>query len=452
MRTTLDQTAHSEREELIERAAALASRRKGSGGLSAEGSADLLRYFYRHVALEDLAERTEVDLYGAVMSQYQIATYRPQGTANVRVFTPTVAEHGWSAGGHSVVEVVTDDMPFLVDSVTMELHEQNREVLMVVHPQILVRRDVVGQLQEVLTNDVQVDRAALPHDVSRESWMHIEIGRESSPEQRDQIERALAKVLLDVREAVEDWPKMHAQAREIIDDLTNNPPPLSEVEIEEGKALLNWLADGHFTFLGYREYRLETIGENADEVALRAVPGTGFGILRSDQDMSPSFAKLPPLVREKARDKTLLVLAKANSKATVHRPVYLDYVGVKTFDENGEVVGERRFLGLFSSAAYTESLTRIPVIRVKAKQVIDRAGFDPLSHTGKALMDVLETYPRDELFQTPIDELVPIAEAVLNTRERRQLRLFVRRDTYGRYLSCLVYLPRDRYTTAVRER
>ena len=168
--------------------------------------------------------------------------------------------------------------------------------------------------------------------------------------------------------------------------------------------------------------------------------------------MSPSFGKLPPLVQAKAREKTLLVLAKANSKATVHRPVYLDYVGVKTFDEHGEVVGERRFLGLFSSAAYTESLTRIPVIREKAAEVIDRAGFDPLSHTGKALMDVLETYPRDELFQTPIDELVPIAEAVLHTRERRQVRLFVRRDAYGRFLSCLVYLPRDRYTTAVRER
>jgi glutamate dehydrogenase len=452
VRTTLDETAHSERDELIERAAALASGRRSTGGPPVERSKQLVRFFYRHVALEDLVERSEVDLYGAVMSQYQLATYRPQGTASIRVFTPTVSEHGWSAGGHTVVEVVTDDMPFLVDSVTMELHEQNREVHVVVHPQILVRRDVAGQLQEVLTEDTEVDRAELPHDVARESWMHIEIGRESSAEQREEIERALAKVLLDVREAVEDWPKMHAQAQEIIEDLTNNPPPLPAEEVEEGKALLRWLADAHFTFLGYREYRLESIGEGSEDVALRAVPGTGFGILRSDQDMSPSFAKLPPLVREKARDKTLLVLAKANSKATVHRPVYLDYVGVKTFDDNGEVVGERRFLGLFSSAAYTESLTRIPVIRVKAKEVIDRAGFDPLSHTGKALMDVLETYPRDELFQTPIDELVPIAEAVLNTRERRHVRLFVRRDTYGRYLSCLVYLPRDRYTTAVRER
>ena len=459
MRTTLDDTTNSQREELLERAAAFAAGRRGTGGPPGEKSGQLVRYFYQHVAAEDIADRSEVDLYGAAMSQYKLAAHRPQGTANIRVFTPTVSEHGWSAEGHTVVEVVTDDMPFLVDSVTMELNAQNREVHMVVHPQVLVRRDVVGRLQEVFADDEEeVDRTggvATAHDVSRESWMHVEIGRESSPAQREEIERALNKVLLDVREAVEDWPKMHGRALQIIDELSENPPPLPPEEVTEGQALLQWLSDTHFTFLGYREYRLEDAPEEeagSNDMYLRAVPGTGYGILRSDQDMSASFGKLPPLVRDKAREKTLLVLAKANSKSTVHRPVYLDYVGVKDFDENGEVVGERRFLGLFSSAAYTESLTRIPVIRVKAQQVIDQVGFEPQSHTGKALMDVLETYPRDELFQTPIEELVPIAEAVLHTRERRQLRLFVRRDTYDRYLSCLVYLPRDRYTTAVRER
>jgi glutamate dehydrogenase len=455
--TTLDDTANIERDELLDRAAAFAAGRKGTAGPPGQKSGELVRYFYRHVAAEDITDRSEVDLYGAAMSQYKLAGRRPQGTANIRVFTPTVAEHGWSAGGHSVVEVVTDDMPFLVDSVTMELNEQNREVHMVVHPQILVRRDVAGELQEVFTEDDSVDRTELPHDISRESWMHIEIGRESSPSARDEVQQVLAKVLLDVREAVEDWPKMHSTALELIEDLGNNPPPLSEEEVFEGQELLRWLADEHFTFLGYREYRLEEMPDEGDpdddgqDFALRAVPGTGLGILRTDQNMSAAFGKLPPLVRDRAREKILLVLAKANSKSTVHRPVYLDYIGVKTF-ENGEVVGERRFLGLFSSAAYTESLTRIPVIRLKARQVIERSGFSSLSHTGKALMDVLETYPRDELFQTPIDELQPIAEAVLHTRERRQLRLFVRRDTYGRYLSCLVYLPRDRYNTGVRER
>ena len=446
MRTTLDET----KDELIAKAADLAAARKGSGGLTPAKASQLLAAYYRHVAADDIVERSEVDLYGAAMSHYRVAAHRPQGTASIRAFTPSVSDNGWAAEGHTVVEVVTDDMPFLVDSVSMELNEQKRNVHMVVHPQLLVRRDVTGELREIHSADEQVDPGSdLAHDIFRESWMHIEIDREADPELLADIEQALAKVLRDVRETVEDWEKMRAQALQIVKELEETPPPLPASEVDEGRALLTWLADDHFTFLGYREYRLEEVGE--DDL-LRALPGTGLGILRADQDMSPAAGKLPPLVKAKAREKTLLVLAKANSKATVHRSVYLDYVGVKVFDESGEVVGERRFLGLFSSAAYTESLMRIPVLRVKAQAVIDEAGFDPMSHTGKALLDVLETYPRDELFQTPVEGLVRIAEAVLRTRERRQLRLFVRRDTYGHYLSCLVYLPRDRYTTAVRER
>ncbi len=446
MRTTLDDS----RDELIAKAAELGSTRKGTSGPPGATTGSFLRSYYRHVAPEDVVQRSPEDLYGAAMSQYRMAVHRPQGTANIRVFTPSVSEHGWAADGHTVVEVVTDDMPFLVDSVTMLLNEEHRSVHLVVHPQLLVRRDVTGKLQDVHTSEGHDGPGKdMPHDVFRESWMHLEIDRETDQEDLEAIESGLAKVLRDVREAVEDWERMHAQARSIVEDLESFPPPLSETEIAEGKALLEWLADDHFTFLGYREYHLET--QDGDDV-LRAVPGTGFGILRADPDMSSSVGKLPPLVAARAREKTLLVLAKANSKATVHRSAYLDYVGVKTFDENGDVVGERRFLGLYSSAAYTESITRIPVLRDKARQVIDRAGFDPLSHTGKALMDVLETYPRDELFQTPVDELVPITEAVLHTRDRRQVRLFVRQDAYARFYSCLVYLPRDRYTTGVRER
>ena len=434
------------KDDVISKAAAMAAARRGKGGPAGDGG-QFIRQYYRHVALEDLAERAEVDLYGAAMSQYRLATQRPQGTANVRAFTPTVAEHGWSADGHTVVEVVTDDMSFLVDSVTMQLNEEGRGVHMVIHPQLLVRRDITGQLIEVIDNEGYV--AGSEPDVNRESWMHVEIDRETDPDVLAGIEQTLCRILSDVREAVEDWDRMRQQVMRVIDDLEQNPPPLPEDELEQGKALLFWLADDHFTFLGYREYRLDEI---EGEMVLRAVPGTGFGILRADQDMSSAFGKLPPLVKEKAREKTLLVLAKANSKATVHRPVYLDYVGVKVFDESGEVVGERRFLGLFSSSAYTESLTRIPVVREKAYAVMEASGADPQSHTGKALLDTLENYPRDELFQTPLEELIPIAQAVLHTRQRRQLRLFVRHDAYRRYLSCLVYLPRDRYNTSVRER
>ena len=401
----------------------------------------MLKAFYRHVAPEDLLEREASDLYGAVMASVRLAAERPQGKAAVRVFTPSVSVNGWSAGGHTVVEVVTDDMPFLVDSVSMALTEDQHDVHLVVHPQFVVRRDVSGQLHEVLDEAADTDA----HDVARESWMHVEIDRVSD-DALGEIQDRLTKVLIDVRDAVEDWDRMHAQVDRLVEALEQDPPPLPEEETEQGKALLRWLADNHFTFLGYREYALEAQG---DHETLIAVPGTGFGILRADP---PAPRVLPEAVASRARDKHLLVLAKANSRATVHRPVHLDYVGVKKFDDEGEVVGEQRFLGLFSSAAYTESVRRIPVLREKARTVIETVGLDEGSHAGKALMDVLETYPRDELFQTPVEDLVPIAEQVMYTRERRQLKLFVRRDLYGRFLSCLVYLPRDRYNTTVRER
>ncbi len=429
-----------DKSELIDRVCDVA---RGASGAAPDGvdTAQVMTDFYRHVAAEDLVDRDPQDLYGAVMAQLRLARERPQGTAAVRVFTPTVSVHGWSAGGHTVVEVVTDDMPFLVDSVSMALDRAEHDIHLVVHPQVVVRRDLNGALRGVLDEQSSTE----DHDVARESWMHVEIDRVAD-EDLAAITEQLTKVLQDVRDAVEDWPRMHAQVGRITEQLREDPPPLPEGELAQGASLLDWLAEDHFTFLGYREYQLRSTDAGD---ALVGVPGTGFGILRADPG---SPRPLPEPVARHARDRHLLVLAKANSRATVHRPVFLDYVGVKTFGADGEVVGEQRFLGLFSSAAYTESVRRIPVLREKAAAVIDQVGLDATSHAGKALMDVLETYPRDELFQTPLEDLVPIASQVMLTRERRQLRLFVRRDRYARFHSCLVYLPRDRYTTSVRER
>ena len=344
-----------------------------------EDAEALLRRYYRHVAPEDLVGRDPVDVYGAAMSQRQLAEQRPQGTANVRAYVPTPDEHGW-ASGHTVVEVVTDDMPFLVDSVTMELSRQDRGIHLVVHPQLVVCRDVSGRLLEVC----DLSGADLPSadhdDAVVESWMHVEIDRESDPGALRAIEQDLQRVLRDVRETVEDWDKMRQRALDLADEIAATAFPLPAEEISEAEELLRWLADDHFTFLGYREYTLESVD---GEDALRAVTGSGLGILRSDQELSDSFAKLPPAVRSRAREKRLLVLTKANSRATVHRPTYLDYVGVKAFDQTGEVVGERRFLGLLSSAAYTESVLRIPVLRRKVVAVLAKAGFTPTSPSGR---------------------------------------------------------------------
>jgi glutamate dehydrogenase len=441
-------TTHDvDKAELIDKATDLARHGRGTGGPPHDQVDALLHAYYRHVAPEDVVDRSDVDVYGALASHYKLAGSRPQGTAQVRAFTPTLSELGWSAGGHSVVEVVVDDMPFLVDSLTMELSRQQRGVHVVIHPNFDVVRDVTGAMLSVATVD---DGASEPEgEAIRESWMHVEIDRIRGGDDPGEIVANVQRVLRDVRESVEDWDKMHAQVHGIVEGLTSDPPPLDPEEVRQAGELLEWLADEHFTFLGYREYKLERQG---DDELLRAIPGTGLGILRSDQEMSESFGRLPDPVKAKAREKTLLVLAKANSRATVHRPAYLDYVGVKTFDEAGDVTGERRFLGLLSSAAYTESLLRIPLVKEKAQAVLKRSGFDPRSHAGKALMDTLETYPRDELLHTPVDELAPMAEAAMSARERRAVRMFIRRDTYGRYVSVLVYLPRDRYNTGVREK
>ncbi|MFE4638633.1 NAD-glutamate dehydrogenase [Streptomyces sp. NPDC056773] len=464
MQTKLDEA----KAELLARAARVAEN-SPAGGLLPTGSEQggrpdrdttlsYLQRYYLHTAPEDLLDRDPVDVFGAALSHYRLAENRPQGTANVRVHTPTVEENGWTSS-HSVVEVVTDDMPFLVDSVTNELSRQGRGIHVVIHPQVVVRRDVTGKLIEILGPDCDAHgpRTARPHDSLVESWIHVEIDRETDRADLKQITVDLLRVLSDVRESVEDWEKMRDAALRIAQELPeeHTAPDLREYELEEARELLRWLADDHFTFLGYREYNL------VDGDSLAAVPGTGLGILRSDpvhhgQDeahpVSPSFNRLPADARAKAREHRLLVLTKANSRSTVHRPSYLDYVGVKKFDAEGNVVGERRFLGLFSSAAYTESVRRVPVIRRKVAEVLEGAGFAPSSHDGRDLLQILETYPRDELFQTPVDQLQAIATSVLYLQERRRLRLYLRQDEYGRYYSALVYLPRDRFTTGVRLR
>ncbi|HEX5270434.1 MAG TPA: NAD-glutamate dehydrogenase domain-containing protein, partial [Gemmataceae bacterium] len=252
----------------------------------------------------------------------------------------------------------------------------------------------------------------------------------------------LRRVLDDVRVAMEDQRRMRSAARDLVELLADGGP--KEAEASE---LLAWLSAGHFTFLGYRSYDL--VGEDKPE--LKPVPGTGLGILRHDG--AASFAVTPPggkHGRERAR---LLVLAKSSTLSTVYRPSYLDYVAVRRFSqETGEVIGEYRFLGLYTQAAYTESVTRIPVLRHKVDRVLEMAGVPADGHDGKALIEILEGYPREELFEISAEQLAPIAMAVLGLAERKQVRLFVRPDAYGRYVSCLVYLPRDRYTTQVRLR
>jgi glutamate dehydrogenase len=376
------------------------------------GIPGFLEAYYRHVAVEDLTVAGPDKMAAVAARHAELGARRPQGRAVV-----DVRDSGDEAldGAGTVFDIVTDDMPYLVDSVTMELNRHGADVHLIVHPVLRVRRTITGEIGT--GSDPELT----------ESWIHVEIGRAMDRVSNDDLAGDLRRVLDDVRVAMEDQRRMRS--------VVQHQPG-------EAGALLGWLADGHFTFLGYREYDLDP-----ETGQFRPKAGTGLGILRHDKPADDPFGAVG---RAPAQDD--LVLAKASVRSTIYRPEYLDYIAVRKQDESGTITGEYRFLGLFTQAAYSESITRIPVLRDKLDTVLKATGLSPDSHDGKALTEILEGYPREELFAISPEQLVPIALGVLRLRERRQVRLFLRQDPYGRYVSCLVYLPRDRYTTYVRLR
>src|SRR5580700_8489647 len=417
-----------------------------------------LRAYYNRVATEDLPSPSR--LAAVAQAHAQLSLLRPQGRALIQVREPGHAHLDPVTPASLIVDIVIDDMPYLVDSVTTRLNRHKAEISLLVHPLLRVRRDVTGALREIVgvcseaaAQDKPGDGAAATDELI-ESWIHVELEPPGDGVTAEGLESDLRHVLEDVRVAVEDSQRMVAAARGLADDLGGAPGS----EVAEFGDLLRWLAAGNFTFLGYREYDLIRTPEGA---GLRPVPGTGLGILRHDRQGGPLMRKLSTQVARRAQDPgERMVLAKANSRSTVYRANYLDYVSVKKLgpaDDGpgagpGAVTGEYRFLGLYTHAAHTAPIAGIPVIRRKVAHVLADAGLSRDSHDGKDLIEILEDYPREELFEISAQELTPIALGVLRLSERKQTRLFLRRDRYGRYMSCLVYLPRDRYTTKVRLR
>src|SRR6516164_5426424 len=393
-----------------------------------------LRAYYQRVATEDLAAPSR--LAAVAQAHARLGLSRPQGRAVVQVREPADALLYPVSRSGLVVAIVTDDMPYLVDSVTTELNRHEAEIRLLVHPLLRVRRDVTGTLRGILgvCGDASSDTPDEPvAGEITESWIHVELGPPRDKVTADQLAAELRHVLDDVRVAVEDQPRMETVARKLADDLGGEP---GSDEAEHGD-LLRWLADGNFLFLGYREYDFVPTEEGT---GLRAVPGSGLGILRHARQGRAAVRKMSSQVLARAQDPDeRLVLAKANSRSTVYRANYLDYVSVKKLNADGTVTGEYRFLGLYSHAAHTAPIADIPVIRRKLTHVLAEAGLTADSHDGKDLVEILEDYPREELFEVSADELTPIALGVLRLSERKQTRLFLRRDRYGRYMSCLVY-------------
>ena len=398
-----------------------------------------LRY-YASCSLADLTERPFEDLFGAFLSHWNFIYQRLPGESKVRVFNPTQEKNGWHSK-YTIIEISHDDMPFLFDSTRMEINRSGIQMHFALHfGGLKVKRDKQGHIIDVLCSGDE-DPAA-----STEAPIYIEVDRMFDEAAMESLHQGIERVLGDVRLAVIDWRKMADRLEETLAELEQNPPPLDSAEIAETKDFLRWLANNHFTFLGARDYKL--IG-NTTNRALQVVDGSGLGVLRDDNKMnvSKSYADLPPQARKIALSKNILIIAKTNTKSSVHRDTYTDYIGVKRFNEKGELIGERRFVGLYTSTAYHSNPRYIPFLRHKVEKVLQELHFPPDSHNGKEAVHILGTLPRDDLFQATQEELTELTMGILQLQERKQIRLLVRKDAYGRFYSCLVFVPREMFTT-----
>ncbi|HEY7609232.1 MAG TPA: NAD-glutamate dehydrogenase [Alphaproteobacteria bacterium] len=405
------------------------------------GEAALRRFvhqLYAHVSGRDLEGRTGEELYSAAAELWAHGATRAPGR-------PKIAVANGPETRRTAVLVVNDDMPFLVDSVGAELARHGFSVHLLIHPILRVRRDGAGKLIELAENGAAEGRA--------ESWMRIEIDQCLDEKRLEALARGLETVLADVRAAVEDWQPMLARAKAILGELSDRPPGLSAYEIDEAKDFLKWLVDNNFTFLGYREYALSGLG---DDARFKVAAKSGLGILRSERAMAfealNENAALPPDVRAFLTAPLLLQVHKADRRSTVHRPVHLDAISIKSFDAAGEVSGERIFVGLFTSMVYVRSPRNIPLLKSKIERVLARSDLPPGSHDAKALEHVLLTYPRDELFQIGDDDLFRISTGILELQDRQRVALFLRFDPFQRFVSALVYVPRDRHSTELRQK
>ncbi|AEF55763.1 NAD-glutamate dehydrogenase [Marinomonas posidonica] len=407
------------------------------GSADANDLIQLTRLYFQDSLTEDLANESIENLYGTIVCLWDFLKQKTPQKPKVRVYNPNYEEHSWQST-HTVIEILAEDMPFLVSSFNMALVRLGHTIHLTAHPAIPVERNKKGELQSIN-----------PTSKHFEALIRFEIDRLSDANLLDQIKDEIIKSLADVSKTVTDWPQMKAHMNEVIRESEQLPHLKGNKEHQEILDFLRWVENNHFTFIGFRAYDLTKEG---NETHLKLVEGSGLGTFRdaNDKKVKRDIVLQDNLASLAVDSSNILILTKSTAISTVHRPVHLDYLGIKRFDKNGKVIGEWRFFGLYSSAAYIARLQDIPLLRKKLDVIVEKANVDPNSHKGKNLKHILNSYPRDEMLQAPVEELFGTIESILAIQERRQLRVFLRKDIYGRFLNALVYVPRDRYNTELR--
>ncbi|MBV7574896.1 NAD-glutamate dehydrogenase [Pseudomonas sp. PDM32] len=399
--------------------------------------------FFGIISLDELTQRRLSDLAGCTLSAWRLLERFDHAQPQVRVFNPDYERHGWQST-HTAVEVLHHDLPFLVDSVRTELNRRGYSIHTLQTTVLSVRRGSKGELLEILPKGTQGE------DIQQESLMYLEIDRCANTAELNVLSKELEQVLGEVRVAVGDFEPMKAKVQEILTKLDNSQFAVDGDEKNEIKSFLEWLVGNHFTFLGYEEF---VVSDEADGGHIVYDKDSFLGLTKLLRaGLTYDDLRIEDYAVNYLREPTLLSFAKAAHPSRVHRPAYPDYVSIREIDANGKVIKECRFMGLYTSSVYGESVRVIPYIRRKVEEIEHRSGFQAKAHLGKELAQVLEVLPRDDLFQTPVDELFSTVMSIVQIQERNKIRVFLRKDPYGRFCYCLAYVPRDIYSTEVRQK
>ncbi len=397
----------------------------------------LIHQFYRHLPADELNEYDSADLIGAVVAHWQLFKDRIGGAAAVRVYNPNIEEHGWQSS-HTVIEIVTEDMAFLVGSISMMLNRAGFTIFLTIHPIVYCLRDDKGNLLEL--------RGSGSKEGTPASLIKFHIEKQPSDEILRSLRRQVMDIIHDVTRANQDWKPMKSRVKGVWEEIRERNPDRDGDEAAETLAFLEWIENDHFTLLAYCELDYTPDGP-------QVTPDTSLGLLRGDDEKWNALEQIIPLSKGGGQDdRRSLVTTKANRISTIHRPAYMDYIGIKRYNVKGEIDGEYCILGLYSSTAYSRPPTDIPVLRQKVQAVMDGARLVSRSHAAKAMMNILVTLPRDTLFQITREELLEIAVGILGLQERQRTRLFMFKDSFDRFYSCLVYVPKEVYSRELRLR
>lgn len=417
-------------------------------------AAEFARQLYLRTPKDDIAVFSPSELAAIARSSFNFLKSRTPNTPSLRVYNPSVKEHGWT-GPYTVIEVINDDMPFLVDSCTEALTRHRLQIQCILHPVLRVSRNVKGALETIYPAAESTNGTGASPKGSAESVIHFRVAAIHDPVFLEEVSADIRHTLSTIRQAVEDWKAMLAQAESMLKETESALPALkkhytpespvsAENYLAETQDFIRWLCDKNFIFLGYAQYDFVETGKGLDIKSSHEL-----GILKDESQKSVQL--VPKEVQHFLRNPNFVEITKSN-RSVIHRPIHMDDISIKRFDASGNVIGEHRFRGLFTSIVYYQSADHIPMIRQKMASVLNRAGFPKGGYSGKELASALESFPRDELFQISEDELFETCMGIVSLAVQRRVRLFARKDKFERFISCILFIPRERFSTGLRKK